>query len=196
MITIVIATKGRRKRVLSLIERYKELCKIIVVFDGPPFLKENINYPNVSIVKLPENKGQAFATNFGVKLVDTEFFMLHDSDDDLDLQDQSLLSINYNRHDVFVTKSIKFLSRDTIRLRRFSVKEDFQLNRVGGQSGVIIRKSVFLSVGGLDEKLTSCKDWDLWIRLMKENASWSSYDCSLIYDDINEGISRNLLLRF
>jgi glycosyltransferase involved in cell wall biosynthesis len=192
MITIVIATKGRRQRVLSLIERFKSLCKIIVVFDGPPFLEEDLTHPNVSIVKLPKNKGQAFATNFAVELVDTDYFMLLDSDDDLILNDQSILDMTCFDHDVYVTETITFLTRDDVRFRRFTEKDDFQLNRVGGQSGTIIRKTVFQSVGGLDETLTSCKDWDLWIRLKGINASWSSYDCALVYNDKNEGISRDL----
>jgi len=38
-------------------------------------------------------------------------------------------------------------------------------NVLGSASLVLLRKSDFLKVGGFDEALPSCQDWDLWFRL-------------------------------
>jgi GT2 family glycosyltransferase len=39
----------------------------------------------------------------------------------------------------------------------------------GGGSGVLVERDLLTEVGGFDETLTHCEDWDLWIRLARES---------------------------
>src|SRR3546814_20915180 len=37
----------------------------------------------------------------------------------------------------------------------------------GGGSNVVLRRDLFERVGGFDERLVPCEDWDLWARLTR-----------------------------
>jgi len=39
------------------------------------------------------------------------------------------------------------------------------VNALGGCSTVVLKRDVYLQVGGFDRSLPSCQDWDLWLRL-------------------------------
>ena len=70
-------------------------------------------------------------------------------------------------------------------------------NRVGGCSGLLIRKSLFEAIGGFDEKFPSMQDWDLWLRLIERNALYYSGVAGVIYDSNSEQkITHNLSAKY
>ena len=57
---------------------------------------------------------------------------------------------------------------------------------------MIIKRTLFQQIGGNDGGLTSCKDWDFWIRASAAGVTFATYPGRLDYNTETEGISRNL----
>ena len=67
-------------------------------------------------------------------------------------------------------------------------------NSLGNTSFPIIRRDLFMELGGFDEELEANQEWDLWIRALKNNTAAFSDDIGGI-KHLNPGISTNGKLR-
>ena len=70
-------------------------------------------------------------------------------------------------------------------------------NRVGGCSGLLIRKTIFNEIGGFDPDFPSMQDWDLWIRLLARKALYYSGESGVIYDKTSTNkITHDILAKY
>jgi GT2 family glycosyltransferase len=66
-------------------------------------------------------------------------------------------------------------------------------NSLTGAS-LMVSRELFLTLGGYDEALRSCEDFDLWLRLLEAGVPAFNIDLPLYLYRVNEnGLSRNLL---
>ncbi|WP_051940202.1 glycosyltransferase family 2 protein [Stenoxybacter acetivorans] len=158
----------------ALNSTYQQL-EIIVIDDGskqsPQAIIDRINSPKIRLLS-QVNRGLAGARNAGVQIARGEFLLFLDSDD--------LIEPTY------ISKAVNIL-QDNPRVKLVScwVTEfnergenhwqttEPSISRLLWQNYLacsnLLRKADFDALGGCDENLTVCEDWDLWIRLLQHD---------------------------
>jgi glycosyltransferase involved in cell wall biosynthesis len=56
-----------------------------------------------------------------------------------------------------------------------------------GTSAAVVRRDSFEAVGGFDERLRGCEDWDLWIRLARQYPVGFAAGSLVAYEHLSEG---------
>lgn len=138
--------------------------------------------PKIKIIHHKSNKGFPKSVNEGVDLTEGEYITMISADDYL--MNNSALAILSGVMDIhpevgFVHSAYYLV--DTVRNRKFMIPPPFKKDCIlKGRSefyrllmrkywiadcAVIIRKEYYKKVGGRDENITNCCDWDLWLKL-------------------------------
>ena len=198
-ITPVIATYGRWSDVakLSTALAMEIGTKPIIINDaGPwpePSLEKEIRLHSL-LVTLPRNLGQAGAVHEGMKLVETSFAMIIDSDDHLDFKnDWEQFTVAMDPNALHLPENLEI--RGAIRRRTETfvpTASDMRKNSVGTLSGMILSRELYFDLQGYDGEMISCKDWDFWLRAIQKKATIRTYPATLHYATDNPGISRDL----
>ncbi len=178
-ISVIIPTYNRAhtlSRALDSVYQQTSLpAEVIVIDDGSTDnTKELIttNYPKV-IYHKQRNSGVSSSRNHGIKLANTPWVALLDSDDSWH---QKKLSLQYER-----------LQRDNSVLCHTDevwIKNGKKINqhkkhkKIGGDifnnclhlclispSSVVINKELLENIGMFDPNLPACEDYDLWLRI-------------------------------
>lgn len=181
-ISVVIPTYNRasiiRESIVSVINQTYDIDEIIVVDDcGNDNTKEmisSINDTRIQYIKLPENKGQSFARNYGVSIAKNPWIAFQDSDT-LWHTDKIQKQVDYiNQHDGCQVVYSAYQRDDNGLI----LPTCFNLNQYEGNilstllirntvdaPTILITKSLFEKTGGFDEYMRSLEDWDLAIRI-------------------------------
>lgn len=162
-----------------LLQEYKN-WEAIVVNDGSPDTTNEVvqKYSVIdSRIKLvvKENGGLSSARNFGIKHALGERFIFLDADDLL-LNNCLLLYhtiLNENIEFIqsgylcFKNKSANILYKRKNISPYSNFKETVLNANIGPVNGFVVSKNMIQKVGLFNESLTSCEDWDFWIRCAK-----------------------------
>ena len=200
------ATLGRALD--SVLDQSRPADEIIVVNDASPETKEIESvlaaYPQVKYIVNATNLGLAATRNVGVRVTSADIVSFLDADDELHPQ-KIELQLSLFRPESAVSSSISRIGgeRGVDRVvnyqsqARFSVFQDssqlIRRNRLTGAS-IMVSRELFLSLGGYDETLRSCEDFDLWLRLLDKGITVLNVELPLYLYRCNEnGLSRNLL---
>lgn len=135
----------------------------------------SLDDPRIRYIAHESNRGGAAARNTGIKASQSEFLAFLDSDDRWapdKLQKQLQLFRTKGEDYGFSYTWLIGQDPDGEELWRLNrtidglAEEDLLVeNCMGTFSSVIARQTVLHAVGGLDEKMRSCQDWDLYVRL-------------------------------
>lgn len=131
--------------------------------------------PRIRYLRHDTNKGGAAARNTGIHAARAEYVAFLDSDDQwaADKLEKQLRHLEAKGADYGFSYTW-FIGRDPEgrelwRMDRsidgLAVVDLLVENCVGTFSSVLARRSALLAAGGLDEKMRSCQDWDLFVRL-------------------------------
>jgi glycosyltransferase involved in cell wall biosynthesis len=183
LVSVVIPTRNRRQRLEQAIDsvrnqRYLSL-EIIVVDDGSTdgteeFLRSISAFePRLRVVRNATPLGGGGARNAGVAASCGNYIAFLDDDDiflpgKLEVQIRRLAGAPGSPA---VSCSFLVRRRDSgedaaVILRPPSDREELlRANILGGASVCIVLAESFRKVGGFDERLPSCQDWDLWLKL-------------------------------
>ena len=165
--TIIVVNDGSTERTADLVKQF--------IYEYPALKIELINQ---------DNAGLAAARNTGIRYAKAPFIAFLDADDlwlanKLQLQYQLFLDATDRKLGVIycaygtISESGERLS-NTLGNIAPKLKGDIyrQLrwgNFVSGSgSSVLIRRSLFDTIGLFDETLTACEDWDMWLRIAKQ----------------------------
>jgi glycosyltransferase involved in cell wall biosynthesis len=164
----------------SICTQTRAVREVIVVDDGsdqpiqPPV---DWRGPPLRIIRT-ENRGAAAARNLGVLSATGTFIALLDADDawapmKIEMQEDAL-SADPASVAVFTQRTEKpgWTPCPPLTYPPHDVSDDEFWTRLWREnfvklSSIMIRRDVFLSVGGFDKRLPPCEDWEMWFRLLR-----------------------------
>lgn len=122
-----------------------------------------------------KNQGIAKSRNHGVSLAQGEYIAMLDSDDYWSGSDKLSRQVAMLEADgdialvgtgiVLVDSQGRELKSDIYAVSDSEIRSRILAKNQFCQSSVLFRKAFFLAVGGYDEKLAVCEDYDLWLKL-------------------------------
>ena len=184
LVSTVIPTRNRsrllRRAIESVLSQSYRALEIVVVDDASTdhtkAVVAALHDGRVQYICQPARRGGAAARNAGIGAAHGEFIAFLDDDDewlpDKLAQQMALMQDTAGRNWPVVYTGEQYVGADgsTVRVLRPTRQGDILCdllfgNYIGSTSTVLAARSALLAVGGFDEALRSCQDWDLWIRL-------------------------------
>ena len=142
-------------------------------------------------------KGASFCRNLGAEQSQTDWLLFLDDDDQLcnGYLDSMKPLLESNPEVQAWIPDVQ--GGRTRNLSLVPLSDALTRNRVGGCSGLLIRKALFESIGGFDENFPSMQDWELWLRLIEHHALHYSGIIGVVYDSSsNQKITHNLRSKY
>jgi glycosyltransferase involved in cell wall biosynthesis len=196
MISIVIPTYHRAdllSRLLNSIHAqiYNDF-EVIVVDDASPNVEDYLpvieaarrRFRQFTYLRLESNSGAPRARNVGISQARGEWLALVDDDDEwlpekLELQYAIVKHAPPNVGLIYTwTRALgskgQLLYESTPDIEGSVERYIFTTNFIMSPS-VMVRRQVFVRVGGFDEDLPSCQDWDMWARILG-----AGYECRVV----------------
>lgn len=183
-VSVIIPTYNREsflERAIQSVDKQSLPCaEIIVVDDGSTDNTEELLVELKNKIKTPlitfrtENRGVAAARNLGVKKSRYDVISFLDSDDHWNrkkIEKQYNIFSNQSSYQICHTRE-KWLRRGVHlnqKLKHIPRQGDIFshcLELCGvGMSTVMVKKELFERIGGFDETMRCCEDYDLWLRV-------------------------------
>ena len=184
-ISVVIPVYNReltiRRAIDSVLAQELHPDEIIVVDDGstdptPEILK---SYDHKIQIVRQENKGVSAARNRGVETAAGKWIAFLDSDDEWTPDKLQKQLACYRLHpNMRILQTEERWIRNNMRVnpgKKYSKKSGNIFKNclktcIVGPSTVMCERSLLMEMGGFDEKLPVCEDYDLWIRIAAKYA--------------------------
>ncbi len=149
--------------------------QIVVVDDGSSDATAELlaGYPEACVLR-QENRGVSAARNLGVRHCDCDWIALLDSDDEwlpekLQVQFEALAEQPGHRlihcDEIWIRDGRRVNPANRHRKRGGRIFEYCLPLCVISPSAAVIEKSLLAEVGGFNEQLPACEDYDLWLRI-------------------------------
>ena len=183
-VSVIIPTYNRAhvvdRAIRSVLGQTYQDFEIIVVDDGSTDNTEEVvksfNDFRIRYIRHDENRGGSAARNTGIRAARGEFIAFLDSDDEwlreklakqmvLISTDQDCGAVYTNLLHFSNSGSAKVVMRN--QPEGWILKDLLVSNVVGSTSSVVVKRECFSKAGLFDEKLPSCQDWDIWIRIAR-----------------------------
>jgi glycosyltransferase involved in cell wall biosynthesis len=202
-ISVIIPTHNRPKQLLeafhSVLAQEKKPDEIIIVDDASSVKVANIIEPEgfkektkVIVERFEPSQGGNVARNKGAHIASGDILMFLDDDDTWEpnkINDQLyVFSKNPEAGLVYSGRLVvSSMNREKI-LYTIPPKHEGSLypdilsnNLIGTTSSVALKKQLFEEVGGFDENLPACQDYDLWIRCCETTLVKHDNTCNVRY---------------
>lgn len=178
-VTVIIPTYNRMQyldRALSSVyEQTRVPDQIIVVDDGSTdttcaHIKSN--HPHLTYLH-QDNQGVSAARNCGIAKADSDYIAFLDSDDvwlpqkleyQLQQMDQETQCMLGHTEEIWIRNGVRVNAMNKHKKRGGRIYNRCLPLCVISPSSVIIRQELFERIGGFDESLPACEDYDLWLR--------------------------------
>ncbi|MFQ5667632.1 MAG: glycosyltransferase family 2 protein [Candidatus Binatia bacterium] len=187
-VSVVIPTFNRQalvgEAVASVCAQQGAACEIIVVDDGSTDdTAAVLQRAFATCIRLlrTANRGVAAARNLGVRASAGDLIAFLDSDD-LWLPGKLAAQLDFFAHhpeaEICQTEEIWFRHGVRVNPRRRHCKPSGDVFAASlklclvSPSAVMLRRGLFERVGGFDEGLPACEDYDLWLRIARDTPVW------------------------
>ena len=179
-ISVVIPSYNRRhtleRALQSVFDQTSPVDEVILVDDGSTDGSSEMvsrKFPGVIVLKQP-NLGVSAARNHGIGRAGCEWIALLDSDDSW--QPQKIDQIRqahkmqpdfvlYHSDEIWIRRGVRVNPMNKHRKHDGWIFEQCLPLCSISPSAAVIHKSTLESLGGFDENLPACEDYDLWLRL-------------------------------
>lgn len=179
-ISVIIPTYNRgwiiKEAIDSVLTQNYPDFELIVVDDGSTDDTQNILAEYKSRIRIlqQDNKGVSAARNYGIDKAGGDYIAFLDSDD-IWLQNKIITQVNFFKQDpsslICQTEEIWVRNGKRVNPKKYHKKysgiifEKTLPRCLVSPSAVMIKKSLIKEVGGFDETLPACEDYDLWLRI-------------------------------
>ena len=181
-VTVIIPTFNRgyclAESIQSVLRQGFTDFDLIVVDDGSTDNTPEImdQFPGVQQIRLEENRGVSFARNQGIAVAKGEWIAFLDSDDLWEkkkLATQMKWVESHSDHHVIYTDEIWV--RNGVRVNAMKKHRKYSGDIfcyclplcIVSPSSVLLHTELLNEVGGFDESMPVCEDYDLWLRIAK-----------------------------
>lgn len=179
LVSVIIPTYNRawiiREAIDSVLEQDFNDYELIVVDDGSTDNTPEIlnNYGDRIIILRQDNQGVSAARNRGLAEAGGQLIALLDSDDlwlphklsrQVDFFDKHPAAVINQTEEIWMRNGVRVNPRNRHRKSAGMIFERSLGLCLISPSAVMIRKSLLEVVGGFDESLPACEDYDLWLR--------------------------------
>lgn len=183
LVSVIIPTFNRgyclEESIRSVLEQSFIDFELVVVDDGSTDNTSELvrRFPAVKLIRLEEkNRGVSFARNRGVVEAQGDWVGFLDSDD---LWEQGKLATQVKwieRHpDLQMVYTDEIWIRNGVRVNPMNKHRKYSGDIfryclplcIVSPSSVLLRAKVLSEVGGFDESMPVCEDYDLWLRVAK-----------------------------
>ncbi|EFC7328542.1 glycosyltransferase family 2 protein, partial [Escherichia coli] len=185
-VSVVIPTHSRpnllRKAIESVLNQTYKPCEIIVVDDTESEETARclsvINSDIPIRLKYNTSSGAGSSRNLGAKIANGDFVAFLD-DDDLWLPtklETQMYELRHTQYDAIFCQMI--INYEGVNIQYSTraknvaepLKEICIENFIGATISCVIRRSIFMKLGGFDERFKAREEYDLWIRVIQSNA--------------------------
>lgn len=206
LVSVVIPTRNRIQHlpgaIRTVLDQSERDIEVIIVDDGssdgtPVYLRGlSAREPRVRVVRNDISLGAGGARSQGVQLASAPFIAFNDDDCGWNPEKLRLMLDRFRQSPdlgvVFSPIQLKLPSGETVTVGATppsSPEWRYHLFRHGtvGPQGLMIRREVFLGVGGFDATLPRIEDWDLWLRLHAAGVRVGFVPLPLVETDLLEG---------
>lgn len=180
------------KTLLSIKNQTYKNYEIIIVNDASTdnslsiIRKYNKIFHNYKVINNNKNYGLTKSLNIGAKVAKGEWLARLDADDVCHFSrlDKQLKSIYLQNSVALIGSGCNFINSDDKFIFKKSFGQDSnhiksQLQKVNAffpHSSVLIKRSIFLKLGGYDEFFQYAQDYDLWLRISEKYPIIASND--------------------
>jgi len=186
-VSVIIPTYNRAhligRAIQSVLNQTYQNFEVIVVDDGSTDNTEEIvkgfNDSRICYIRHSENRGASATRNAGIEGAHGEYIAFLDSDDEWLPEKIKRQMQAFERSDpqvgviytgaIFVNQHGEAIAGyEAPELRGSVLRELLISNQIrGGGSSVVAKRDHLNRIGGFDEALPACEDWDLWLRLAR-----------------------------
>ncbi len=179
-ISVIIPTYNRgwiiKEAIDSVLTQNYPDFELIVVDDGSTDDTQNILAEYKSRIRIlqQDNQGVSAARNYGIDKARGDYLAFLDSDD-IWLQNKITTQVNFFKQDpeslICQTEEIWVRNGKRVNPKKYHKKYSGMIFEktlprcLVSPSAVMIKKSLIEEVGGFDETLPACEDYDLWLRI-------------------------------
>lgn len=179
-VSVVIPVHDRiaplRRALASVVAQTRPPLEVIVVDDGSSIDVAGMvqrEFPDVVLLRERSNRGVSHARNRGIGQARGDWVALLDSDDEW-LEDKlalqgAVMSTSaaplVHGDETWIRNGVRVNPRRRHRKRGGDIFLDCLPLCVISPSAAVIRREVLAELGGFDESLPACEDYDLWLRL-------------------------------
>lgn len=192
--------------IVSIINQSHEKWELIIIDDGSTDLtaeicRRFINLDNRIKYIYQENSKQASARNNGISIAKGDIIAFLDADDlwlpdklettlfHFDLEKFDLIFTDFfygNDKEIHVSRlNLKQMNIQELEYCTKSISDFIQYNRIPILT-VLVKRDVIEQVGLFDENCVPAEDYDLWLRLLKNNFKFQSINIPLSVYRIQE----------
>lgn len=193
----------------SILNQTYPHMELIIVDDSPSdyYLRDAVKQAveelpgNVVYVQHVVNKGACVARNTGLAIAKGQYVGFLDDDDEwYPNKVESMLPLFSNEETalVYCGAEVKFVDSNRVEelKREYHKGKIYQQllvsNFIGSTSFPLIKKDCLINIGGFDEQMPSCQDYDVWLRLSKKyEVNYTKAVLVRYYMHNNEQISKN-----
>ncbi len=181
-VSIIIPTFNRgyclAESIRSVLEQSFTNFELIVVDDGSTDNTSEVvrQFPAVQRIRLEENKGVSFARNRGMTKAHGEWIAFLDSDDlwekDKLATQMKWIEDHPGQHavytdEIWIRNGVRVNPMDKHRKYSGHIFRHCLPLCIVSPSSVLLRAELLNEVGGFDESMPVCEDYDLWLRIAK-----------------------------